>query len=282
MFDHRPRSWRELPLRMADFGVLHRNELSGALTGLTRVRRFQQDDAHIFCSMDQVMTQKWWFFLITTTTNVTFNILFGVVKSCNHVIIFRPQLNNVPSHFWPQIEKEIKGCLDFLRAVYDVFGFTFKLNLSTRPEKFLGDPAVWEQAEKVTWLSLVFLMWLKVWAALSDRTVQVMMCNLICKKKNWTWAPFICHQRVLYCSAVITSCFVLQVLCSLAIAVKSISLYCVIALEESRQCFNITRQSKLNWTIVLYCWVISALDRQQGLLFGKFSSDEFGINSEWQ
>ena len=44
------RSWRELPLRLADFGVLHRNELSGALTGLTRVRRFQQDDAHIFCT----------------------------------------------------------------------------------------------------------------------------------------------------------------------------------------------------------------------------------------
>uniref|UniRef100_A0AAQ4RAN0 threonine--tRNA ligase n=1 Tax=Gasterosteus aculeatus aculeatus TaxID=481459 RepID=A0AAQ4RAN0_GASAC len=99
MFDHRPRSWRELPIRMADFGVLHRNELSGALTGLTRVRRFQQDDAHIFCTMDQ-------------------------------------------------IEEEIKGCLDFLRTVYEVFGFTFKLNLSTRPEKFLGDPSVWEQAEK--------------------------------------------------------------------------------------------------------------------------------------
>uniref|UniRef100_A0A8C2CHB8 threonine--tRNA ligase n=1 Tax=Cyprinus carpio TaxID=7962 RepID=A0A8C2CHB8_CYPCA len=100
MFDHRPRSWRELPLRLADFGVLHRNELSGALTGLTRVRRFQQDDAHIFCSMDQ-------------------------------------------------IESEIKGCLNFLRTVYDVFGFTFKLNLSTRPEKFLGEPEVWDQAEKV-------------------------------------------------------------------------------------------------------------------------------------
>ena len=55
MFDHRPRSWRELPLRMADFGVLHRNELSGTLTGLTRVRRFQQDDAHIFCRPDQVI-----------------------------------------------------------------------------------------------------------------------------------------------------------------------------------------------------------------------------------
>lgn len=54
MFDHRPRSWRELPLRFADFGVLHRNELSGALSGLTRVRRFQQDDAHIFCTFDQV------------------------------------------------------------------------------------------------------------------------------------------------------------------------------------------------------------------------------------
>ncbi|XP_012495959.1 PREDICTED: threonine--tRNA ligase, cytoplasmic [Propithecus coquereli] len=99
MFDHRPRSWRELPLRIADFGVLHRNELSGALTGLTRVRRFQQDDAHIFCAMEQ-------------------------------------------------IEDEIKGCLDFLRTVYSVFGFSFKLNLSTRPEKFLGDIEVWNQAEK--------------------------------------------------------------------------------------------------------------------------------------
>lgn len=54
MFDQRSRSWRELPLRLADFGVLHRNELSGALTGLTRVRRFQQDDAHIFCAVEQV------------------------------------------------------------------------------------------------------------------------------------------------------------------------------------------------------------------------------------
>ncbi|KAI5313896.1 hypothetical protein L3X38_043072 [Prunus dulcis] len=54
MFQHRNRSYRELPLRMADFGVLHRNEASGALTGLTRVRRFQQDDAHIFCRESQV------------------------------------------------------------------------------------------------------------------------------------------------------------------------------------------------------------------------------------
>jgi len=54
MFDSQKHSYRELPLRYADFGVLHRNEASGALSGLTRVRRFQQDDAHIFCRPDQI------------------------------------------------------------------------------------------------------------------------------------------------------------------------------------------------------------------------------------
>ncbi|XP_013379492.1 threonine--tRNA ligase, cytoplasmic isoform X2 [Lingula anatina] len=99
MFDHRPRSWRELPVRLADFGVLHRNELSGALSGLTRVRRFQQDDAHIFCRFDQ-------------------------------------------------LEEEIGGCLDFLQFVYGKFGFSFKLYLSTRPDKYLGEIEVWDKAEK--------------------------------------------------------------------------------------------------------------------------------------
>lgn len=47
-------SFWDMPLRIADFGVLHRNELSGALTGLTRVRKFHQDDAHIFCRPDQI------------------------------------------------------------------------------------------------------------------------------------------------------------------------------------------------------------------------------------
>uniref|UniRef100_A0A669D375 threonine--tRNA ligase n=1 Tax=Oreochromis niloticus TaxID=8128 RepID=A0A669D375_ORENI len=113
MFSHRPRSWRELPLRLADFGVLHRNELSGTLTGLTRVRRFQQDDAHIFCTMDQ-------------------------------------------------IESEMKGCLDFLRCVYDVFGFSFQLHLSTRPDKYLGDIAVWNQAEKVNCVMIIAFIILSV------------------------------------------------------------------------------------------------------------------------
>ncbi|KAL9258313.1 Threonine--tRNA ligase, mitochondrial 1-like protein [Drosera capensis] len=98
IFDHRVRSYRELPLRMADFGVLHRNEASGALTGLTRVRRFQQDDAHIFCRESQV-------------------------------------------------KDEVMGVLEFIRYVYDIFGFTFELKLSTRPEKYLGDLETWEKAE---------------------------------------------------------------------------------------------------------------------------------------
>lgn len=52
IFNSTLRSYRDLPIRYADFGVLHRNEISGALTGLTRVRKFHQDDAHIFCMFD--------------------------------------------------------------------------------------------------------------------------------------------------------------------------------------------------------------------------------------
>jgi threonyl-tRNA synthetase len=98
MFAHRERSHRELPWRVADFGVLHRNEASGALSGLTRVRRFQQDDAHIFCREDQ-------------------------------------------------IKEEIVELFDFLRAVYGLLGFTFKMKLSTRPEKYMGKREAWDMAE---------------------------------------------------------------------------------------------------------------------------------------
>jgi threonyl-tRNA synthetase len=98
MFGNSIRSYRDLPLRLADFGVLHRNELSGALTGLTRVRRFQQDDAHIYCRDDQ-------------------------------------------------IEEEVLGALQFMKEVYDIFGMTYKLELSTRPEKALGEHALWDRAE---------------------------------------------------------------------------------------------------------------------------------------
>lgn len=100
MFSHRERSHRELPWRVADFGVLHRNEASGALTGLSRVRRFQQDDAHIFCREDQIV-------------------------------------------------EEMEGLFDFLRTLYGLLGFTFKMKLSTRnPEKYVGELAEWERAEE--------------------------------------------------------------------------------------------------------------------------------------
>jgi threonyl-tRNA synthetase len=57
MFRDEERSYRELPWRIADFGVLHRNEASGALSGLTRVRKFQQDDTHIFCTDAQITAE---------------------------------------------------------------------------------------------------------------------------------------------------------------------------------------------------------------------------------
>lgn len=92
------RSWRDLPIRWADFGALHRNEASGALSGLTRVRRFQQDDAHIFCTKDQ-------------------------------------------------IESEVAYTINFIEHVYKQFGFTCEYCLSTRPESYLGELAIWDQAE---------------------------------------------------------------------------------------------------------------------------------------
>jgi threonyl-tRNA synthetase len=54
IFDSRTRSHKELPIRLAEFGVLHRNEASGSLGGLSRVRRFVQDDSHIFCMPSQI------------------------------------------------------------------------------------------------------------------------------------------------------------------------------------------------------------------------------------
>jgi len=98
MFGSTIRSYRDLPIRYADFGVLHRNELSGALTGLTRVRRFQQDDGHIFCREDQ-------------------------------------------------ITQEVLGALNFMKYVYGIFGMTYKLELSTRPKKALGEKELWDRAE---------------------------------------------------------------------------------------------------------------------------------------
>ena len=105
IFDSRDRSYRELPIRMAEFGIIHRNEASGALTGLTRVRRFVQDDTHVFC---------------------------------------------MPS----QLEGEIRALFDFMEHVYGLFGFEFRLELSTRPENYLGTIETWNAAEEVRGLSV--------------------------------------------------------------------------------------------------------------------------------
>lgn len=99
MFGHTLRSYRDLPIRFADFASLHRNEASGALRGLTRLRKFSQDDAHIFCRPDQIID-------------------------------------------------EISNCLNFLKCAYKKFGFDYELTLSTRPDKFMGDLDLWNQAEK--------------------------------------------------------------------------------------------------------------------------------------
>jgi threonyl-tRNA synthetase len=92
-------SYRDLPLRIADFGRLHRFERAGAMHGLTRVRTFCQDDAHIFCTLNQM-------------------------------------------------QSEIKSFMQLLKEVYETLGMNeFKIYLSTRPEKRMGDDAVWDQAE---------------------------------------------------------------------------------------------------------------------------------------
>ncbi|KAF9938669.1 hypothetical protein BGZ67_010569 [Mortierella alpina] len=57
IFDMSTRSYKDLPIRYADFSALHRNEATGSLSGLTRVRRFHQDDAHIFCTRDQIFEE---------------------------------------------------------------------------------------------------------------------------------------------------------------------------------------------------------------------------------
>ena len=98
VFRFKTRSYRDLPLRLAQTDRLLRNERSGTLNGLLRVRQLTMDDAHIFCRPDQ-------------------------------------------------IQAEIRGVLEFQKAIYDVFGLEPRYYLSTRPDKAIGDPAVWERAE---------------------------------------------------------------------------------------------------------------------------------------
>lgn len=93
------RSYREMPIRLMEFGIVHRNEPSGTLSGCMRLRQFVQDDAHIFC-------------------------------------------------LEADIENEIRNFLNMVSEVYKAFGYeNFTIKISLRPEKRLGDDALWDKAE---------------------------------------------------------------------------------------------------------------------------------------
>lgn len=97
IYKTRKRSYRDLPIRYFELGVVHRHEKSGVLHGLPRVRQFTQDDAHLLCTPDQV-------------------------------------------------NQEIKGIINLVAAMMDIFEFDYKLELSTRPEKSIGSDADWDMA----------------------------------------------------------------------------------------------------------------------------------------
>jgi len=100
IFKHGLKSYRDLPLRIGEFGKVHRYEPSGALHGLLRVRHFTQDDAHVFITEDQIMA-------------------------------------------------ECLAINDLMLSIYDDFGFRdVTIKLSTRPEKRVGEDALWDKAEK--------------------------------------------------------------------------------------------------------------------------------------
>ena len=96
-YKRKPHSYRDLPERVAELGLVHRHELSGALHGLMRVRCFTQDDAHIYMTPEQ-------------------------------------------------IESEIENVVQLIDKVYSVFGFKYKLELSTRPENSMGTDEQWNSA----------------------------------------------------------------------------------------------------------------------------------------
>ena len=98
MYKSDVRSYHHLPMRYFEFGQVHRNENSGSLHGLFRVREFTQDDLHSFVRVDQV-------------------------------------------------KDEIKEHMSFIKSMLETFGFEYNINLSTKPEKAIGDAAVWGKAE---------------------------------------------------------------------------------------------------------------------------------------
>lgn len=107
LFQSQKRSYRDLPLRFADFSPLHRNELSGSLSGLTRLRRFHQDDAHIFCRPDQVGQE-----VETTLEFVEMVYKLFDVGSYEFILSTRPTTQYIGSvDDWDLAEAQLKGAL---------------------------------------------------------------------------------------------------------------------------------------------------------------------------
>jgi threonyl-tRNA synthetase len=108
IFKFGQKSYRDLPLRMAEFGACHRYEPSGALHGLMRVRAFTQDDAHIFCREDQIVEETARFIELATSIHQD----FGLER--DHIALgTRPEVRAGDDAFWDKSEKQM---LDAARA----------------------------------------------------------------------------------------------------------------------------------------------------------------------
>tara|TARA_A100001037_G_scaffold75274_1_gene67497 strand:- start:3050 stop:4804 length:1755 start_codon:yes stop_codon:yes gene_type:complete len=100
-------SYRDLPLRLADFGRLHRNERSGVTHGLTRVRSFSQDDAHIFCKFDQIEAEIENFLDMLNESYKTFKF-----DNIRFELSLRPEKRVGDENTWNESEKILKNILD--------------------------------------------------------------------------------------------------------------------------------------------------------------------------
>ncbi|MEO5968326.1 MAG: threonine--tRNA ligase [Bdellovibrionia bacterium] len=109
------RSYRDLPLRLADFGRLHRYEKSGVTAGLTRVRTFCQDDAHVFCTPDQIEKE------ISSVVSMILKTydLFGLTD-CKIYLSTRPEKRVGSDELWDQAESSLKAVLDKLGQPYQL------------------------------------------------------------------------------------------------------------------------------------------------------------------
>ena len=115
MYKQSLHSYRELPIRYADFGRLHRYELSGVTQGLTRVRSFSQDDAHIFCTPDQIAQEVNGFIDMLAESYAVFGF-----DQQRYVLSLRPEKRVGSDDMWDRAETALESVLDTRGDVYEV------------------------------------------------------------------------------------------------------------------------------------------------------------------